>query len=162
MKKILCLLAIVLVLTGCSTAPKEEKENIKNNEKQEQQLTIYFGKVASAMGNEINFDIAKNPYIDEDAQTDVDQGDGQVIAAVEMTAAAPAGESADAMQENENKLELEYTGEVKSLTLPTGVKIIDSKSGEEVPMAEIKEGTVLSITFDEASQSIIEILILEK
>lgn len=162
MKKILCLLTMVLILTGCSTTPKEEKENVKNKEQQEQQITMYFGKVASATGNEISIDVAKNPFIDEDAKAEGDSGDGEVIAAVEMTAAMPASESTGAMQEEENKIELEYTGEEKSLTLPAGVKIIDAKSGEEVPMSEIKEGTVLSVTFDEISQSIIEIQLLEK
>ena len=46
------------------------------------------------------------------------------------------------------KLELEYTGETKELSIPAGLKIYDSV-GQELKMSDLKEGNVLMVIQNE-------------
>ena len=57
------------------------------------------------------------------------------------------------------KLELEYTGETKDLTIPAGLKIYDS-IGKEIKMSDLKEGNVLMVMQSEDG-SIESITIME-
>ncbi|KKI49761.1 hypothetical protein CHK_2782 [Christensenella hongkongensis] len=57
------------------------------------------------------------------------------------------------------KLELEYTGETKELTIPAGLKIYDS-IGKEIKMSDLKEGNVLMVMQGEDG-SIESIIVME-
>lgn len=52
--------------------------------------------------------------------------------------------------ENGEKMELEYTGESKSIIIPAGVEIVNMIGGETT-MDAVKKGSVLMLTVDESS-----------
>lgn len=61
--------------------------------------------------------------------------------------------------DNMPKIDLEYTGETKELTIPAGLQIFDMM-GKEVKMADLKEGNVLMIMQNEDG-SIASIAVME-
>ena len=57
-------------------------------------------------------------------------------------------------------MDLEYTGESESYTIPAGVKIIGINGNEE-QLSAIKKGSVLAITKDDATGAVTTINIFE-
>ena len=60
-------------------------------------------------------------------------------------------------------LELEYTGETKSFTIPTGTTILNYLTGGEGSINDIKEGSVIAIAMDgeEDNQKVFAVDIME-
>lgn len=123
-----------------------------------------YGKITSVIGNEIEVSIANNPFLNsEEGEEELPEGGMVAMETTDSIAAAPAGEgeiSGDILM-NENKLELEYTGETESYTIPTGT-IIFSMNGQGT-INDLKEGSVVSISIvgDEGAEKVYSIDILE-
>lgn len=130
-----------------------------------------FGKVKSLVGNELTLDLAKQPeseavegedgasyagsitapaqsitITEEESAGNAGGGEAGGKDDVKLGYAAADGSGNVTMVDPENmpKLELEYTGETKDLTIPAGSQIFNMM-GKEVKMADLKEGNVLMI-----------------
>ena len=152
-------------------------------------VTPLYGKVKSLVGNNLTLDLAKQPeggdastVIPEGAVPDTGEHEASVGSSKSVTVTGGDEEggsegegegeansiffSEDAngnvVQVNPEdipKLELEYTGETKDLTIPAGLKIYDS-IGKEIKMSDLKEGNVLMVMQSEDG-SIESITIME-
>ena len=139
-----------------------------------QTVTPLYGKVKSLVGNNLTLDLAKQPEGDtsssmqEGAVPDTGEYGASVGSSKSVTVtggdeggdeSASEGEgeansiffaedaNGNVVQVNPEdmpKLELEYTGETKDLTIPAGMKIYDS-IGKEIKMSDLKEGNVLMV-----------------
>lgn len=176
MKKPLLLglvISLALGATACSSQGKEEGkdkssanneqniDNKKNEGKKEstnQEEKFIYGKVKSIVGNEIEFELAKDPNAQiEGKEKEEDKKDEikEEIQAVEMTPAIQGAKPEDAkvsvgkIDKNEPLVELEFTGDIKTITIPTGAKIniLSGRNGEG--LSAIKEGTYLQISVDD-------------
>ena len=137
-------------------------------------VTPLYGKVKSLVGNNLTLDLAKQPeggdastVIPEGAVPDTGEHEASVGSSKSVTVTGGDEEggsegegegeansiffSEDANgnvvqvnPEDMPKLELEYTGETKDLTIPAGLKIYDS-IGKEIKMSELKEGNGLMV-----------------
>lgn len=178
MKKIIILVtmsALMLTLVACSpessasSGQKEEssvssgqndessaesKTGADGDESSAETQEVVFGKVSAITGNEMDISLAKDPYADLNPEGEAAGGAG--MEAVEMVPAAEAGAVTD--EQEAPKMQLEYTGDSKSFTIPAGVKITGSTGGE-VQMDSIAKGSVLMIFTKGGSVS--EIAILE-
>lgn len=179
-------------LVGCNTntpngdeIPKQEvsvegnennltSENIEVTENDFQSMSQVYGKIKSVVGNEIEVSLAKNPFeFEDEAGEENGIGDGELSASVIVTesiAVSPAVESEGGDltfgivgMDGQEPLELEYTGETKSFTIPTGTRILNFLTGGEGTFSDLKEGSVISITTtgDEGSEKIFSLDILE-
>ncbi len=169
---------LLFSLTACSTLPANETPTAPPQDKASASSSgdaapsapendavsePVFGKVKSLVGNEVTLDLAKIPA-NENASED---GKEEVAAAAITNSASVSVTGEDSgdgdgktnigsYDANGNvissndipKIELEYTGETKDLTIPAGLQIFDVM-GKEVKMADLKEGNVLMITQDE-------------
>ena len=149
-------------------------------------VTPLYGKVKSLVGNNLTLDLAKQPeggdastVIPEGAVPDTGEHEASVGNSKSVTVTggdegASEGEgeansiffaedaNGNVVQVNPEdmpKLELEYTGETKDLTIPAGLKIYDSV-GKEIKMSDLKEGNVLMVMQSE-NGSIESITIME-
>lgn len=175
MKKTLLLglvISLALGATACSSQGKEEekdKSSIKNqqnidNKKDEdkkgstkKEEKFIYGKVKSIVGNEIEFELAKDPNAQIEGKDKEDKKDEtkDAIQAVETTPAMQGTKPEDAkvsvgkIDKNEPLVELEFTGDIKTITIPTGAKIniLSGRNGEG--LSAIKEGTYLQISVDD-------------
>lgn len=178
MKKTLLLglvISMALGVTACSTDNKgnsgssesikqegqnnESKDTISKDSEYKDKKFIY-GKVKSIVGNEIEFELAKDPEKDIEGvykeETD-DKGEvkEEIAAAITTpsTEAIKEGEenkvSVGEIEKNEPLIELEFTGDIKTMIIPTGtdINILSAKSGEGLSV--IKEGTYLMISVDD-------------
>lgn len=170
MKKPLLLgLAISLLLgvTACTSVNEEKNQDIKEKSKTEQKTDnetkkeeqFIYGKVKSVVGNELEFELAKNPQQDiegvekEEAEVEKEEKKDE-IPAVTMTPATEKGDeggkvSLGEIEKNKPLVELEFTGDLKTIIVPTGVNIniLSGRSGEG--MSVIKEGTYLKLSVDD-------------
>lgn len=105
--------------------------------------TGYFGKISSVAGNEIELNLAKEPEMPESESAPKEEGD--IVAAVEMTPAVAAGTADDGAA---NRVEVEFTGEMKSFVLPAGMPIKDA-AGNEKQLSDIQKGSIMNIFADE-------------
>lgn len=172
MKKPLLLgLAISLALgvTACSSSTDANKE-VPKNEQQSQESSnddkkessiekqYIFGKVKGIVGNEIEFELAKDPGKDIEAvekDEEVKEEMKNEMPTITMTPAQKSGEgdskvNVGDIEANNPLVDLEFTGEEKTITLPTGVSInvLSGRSGEG--LAVIKEGTYLKLEVDDS------------
>ncbi|MBO3444288.1 hypothetical protein [Clostridium sp. CCUG 7971] len=168
MKKPLLLglvISLVLGVTACSSGSEEKKESTKENPQNEQVLEnksnkeekFIYGKVKSIVGNEIEFELAKNPEKDiqgiekEEIEKEEIKGESQPAASVAPAMNKEDGQKVNVgdIEKNEPLVELEFTGDLKTITIPTGVniKILSARSGEGI--AAIKEGTYLKLSVDD-------------
>lgn len=87
------------------------------------------------------------------------EGGGESDGSVQYFAEDASGNIVQVNPEDMPKLELEYTGEVRELTIPAGLKIYDS-IGKELKMSDLKEGNVLMVTQNEDG-SIASLIVME-
>ncbi len=132
------------------------------------------GKIKSLLGNEISLDLAKlsngeAPESGEGNEAAISNPAQSVTVTDKATENASGGSAASGGggesdifyysvdadgtvevggREDMPKLELEYTGGTKDLTIPAGLKIFDLL-GQEVKMADLKEGNVLMVNVRE-------------
>lgn len=175
MKKPLLLglvISLALGATACSSQGKEEekdKSSIKNqqnidNKKDEdrkgstkKEEKFIYGKVKSIVGNEIEFELAKDPNTQIEGKDKEDKKDEtkEEMQAVETTPAMQGTKPEDAkvsvgkIDKSQPLVELEFTGDIKTITIPTGAKIniLSGRNGEG--LSAIKEGTYLQISVDD-------------
>ncbi|MEG2787267.1 MAG: hypothetical protein RR942_05545 [Romboutsia sp.] len=168
MKKSLLLglvISIALGVTACNSEKEEQKEGIKDKPKNEQKLDkqgqkeeeFIYGKVKSIVGNEIEFELAKDPGKDiksvdkEEVEKDKEKKD-EVPATMTTKAMSKEDDkkvSVGDIEKNEPLVELEFTGNLKTIMIPTGVNIniLSARSGEG--LSSIKEGTYLKLSVDD-------------
>ena len=141
-------------------------------------VEILYGKVKSLVGNSLTLDLAKQPEGDGtstvipegavpdgyeaaigssksvtitdsgDAGGSESEGDGGSEGGIGYFAEDTNGNIVQISPEDMPKLELEYTGETKELSIPAGLKIYDSV-GQELKMSDLKEGNVLMVIQNE-------------
>lgn len=172
MKKILIIAlcsVMAISIVGCTTEGKnkvnktqhnlsEKKDN--KNEKEKVNKTMYFGKVKSIVGNEIQLELAENQENPSDDEKDKNQeandelGKGLSRTDVSGDGDGDGGENGESNPgnttsppeiDNSNKLELKYTGETKSFAIPAGAQVLDMRSGSESKLTSIKSGSVIRI-----------------
>lgn len=172
--------------------PKTDGENMGAEEPQPIEMgETYFGKVKSIVGNEIEIELAKPPFeapegggeggegsggafvehsvtIHKDDEGIAEVRDGDTGAQIDAAGAVFAVDGGDGnvqyfggVGEGE-KMELEYTGETKSFTVPAGADIV-SMIGGEAKLDAIKKGSVVMVTApkDEANGTVSSIMIME-
>ena len=169
MKKILLsglVISLALGVTACNST-NENNDNImetKNEsnveEKIDKEKQLIYGKVKSIVGNEIEFELAKNAEKDLEKITkgeleeleELENEKGEIPAAT-MTPSMEATDenkvSVGDIEKNEPLVELEFIGESKDIIIPTGVQIniLSARSGEGLSV--IKEGTYLRLVVDD-------------
>lgn len=169
MKKPLLLglvISLALGITACSSGNEEKKDGTKENHQNEQVLEnksnkeeqAIYGKVKSIVGNEIEFELAKSP--DKDIagieKEEKEPTEEEIKGSVPATMSTPANSiedgkkvSVEDIEKNEPLVDLEFTGELKTIIIPTGVdiNILSARSGEG--LSAIKEGTYLKLSVDD-------------
>lgn len=173
------ILAISLTACGGTTDNQKQpdtakKENISNEKEKKssdkeadsQKEVEYFGKIKGLVGNEIEVDLAKNKAFDQ-AQQEAeekggDAGDGQMAATITSEASEGVAPVGSGTEGKADKMELDYTGEIKSFIIPAGAQIL-GLGGVEASMSDVKEGSVVFITTEGTPEApvIVSIQILE-
>lgn len=163
MKKVLVVIMSILMVFSITACGKKKKapsnNNIgSNNEINIEDYDVFYGKISSIAGNEFDVSLAKDPFEgigDDTEKPDNGEESTPVVSSTPaMEGVAPEGEKGGA----ENRIELEYTGETKSLTIPTGVEIYKS-NGEEVQLSSVKKGEVISIMVNKKSGVVSQVTI---
>ncbi len=157
-----------------SAAPSQEAAapsdggQTPSDEKTSQAVQL-LGKVKSMVGNEISLDLAKLAG-DETPEGGEGEEGATMAPAQSITVTTDEGESAGGESGGEEapkvgyyaadgsgnvtaigggddmpKLELEYTGETKDISVPAGIQIFDL-FGKEMKIADLKEGNVLMVS----------------
>ncbi|MEG1049129.1 MAG: hypothetical protein RSE24_01160 [Oscillospiraceae bacterium] len=144
MKKLLTIAlagAVALSLCACQGTPKTEETPASDTPAVSS--TAYFGKVSLVAGNELELNLAKEPEIPEAESTPPPEPseDGSVPATLMQPAISGGGGAAQ-------RVEVEYTGEIKSFVIPGGMKIKDAM-GEEKQLSDIKKGSIMNIFVDD-------------
>ena len=149
---------MTLSLVACSTEPDKQPESSGASSQSEMstKTTMTYGKVSSVTGNEIEFSLAKDPFGGDEVESSSGT-EGGGMAAATLTEAVEGGDGA---AQEAPKMDLEYTGESESYTIPAGVKIIGINGNEE-QLSAIKKGSVLAITKDDATGAVTTINIFE-
>lgn len=166
MKKFLSITLSILMtffITGCGSKQKEaptnndpENSNITNMEDYE----LYYGKISSVAGNEIEVSIAKDPYENlegQDSQNNDDMTDGSMAMTMSGEAILDDGSNQDGAEE---RIEMEYTGETKSFTIPAGAKITEGL-GQEGKISSLKKGSVIMILANKESGVVADVTIMD-
>ncbi|RDY28515.1 hypothetical protein CHL78_004835 [Romboutsia weinsteinii] len=176
-KPVLLGLAISLALgvTACSSQDKgqgsnessvssqqngqndDSKNDANKKESTNKEEKFIYGKVKSVVGNEIEFELAKDPGTQiEGEEKEENKGETKEetpAATLTPSMEAKPGEdqkvSVGEIEKNKPLVELEFTGDTKTITIPTGVNIsiLSGRSGEG--LTAIKEGTYLQISVDD-------------
>ncbi|MBC5629675.1 hypothetical protein H8S20_12320 [Clostridium sp. NSJ-6] len=177
MKKVLAMVicaVMTVTIIGCSSKndnpPKaEQNNNVESNDasnggsNENSERIMYFGKVKSIVGNEIELELAENQDGNNEEDDKQAQISGQLGAGLSATDTAPndalfdpnegdgnsggngGGGNAELPESNTPKLELKYTGETKTFTISAGATILDSRTVSESKLSAIKKGTVIRI-----------------
>lgn len=159
-------LSLSLALVGCTGGSSESKPDTtpptsgtSSSEAGEtiEMPTTYFGKVNSVAGNEIELNLAKEPEMPDVSQQEAPKpnadGSFDAVTTVPSTEAGAGGNGAA------QRVEVEYTGEMKSFVIPGGMKIKDSM-GNEKQLSEIKKGSVMNFYVD-AEGNLMEVFLYE-
>ena len=146
-------------MTACGKVKSEDSSNKdtngKNNEMNNEE--VFFGKISAIMGNEFEVSIANDPFegVEETVgETDDEEGAQASMSTPASDGVAPEGEDYGA----EDRIELEYTGETKTFTIPAGVEICKS-NGEEVKLPSVKKGEVISIKINKKTGAVSRVII---
>ncbi|MEG1427666.1 MAG: hypothetical protein RSC76_08260 [Oscillospiraceae bacterium] len=156
MKKIIIGLLCGVMALSMAACGSETNSSVTAPEEKPVVTRQQYGKVASIIGNELEFTLAKNPFPEEESSIAPEGGGDGTMAAAVTTEAIKQGDEAQAAP----KLALEYTGESKSYVIPAGVKINGLKGGEE-QLTAIGKGSVLAITMNQETGELLAIQILE-
>lgn len=157
MKRVLSLgliLSMAIGVTACTKASGTGGDGDEASTVQEQQYI--YGKVKSIVGNEIEFELAKDPEIDimDDMEEDTSkENKGDKKEAATMTGAAIATDEnkkvdVGNIDKNEPLVELEFTDEEKTIIIPAGIDINVLSQSTDKGLSAIKEGTYLRIGVD--------------
>lgn len=97
-----------------------------------------YGKITEITGNEIKVAVVKKPAEDESGMDDLK---GEVMTPNENDTPVIGGEGIEDPMDN-----LEFTGETKTFTIPSGVKI--TNMGQEINLSSLKKGDIISVVTD--------------
>lgn len=163
------LMGMVVVMSFAACGSKKVDKNNTDKKTQQESAdkeTEYFGKVKGMVGNEIEVEIAKNKEFDaaqqEAKEKNKDESEAPTVASSTTEASEGVKPASEPETGKTKKMELDYTGESKSFTLPAGLQIM-GLGGVKADMKDIKEGSVLFITTSGSPEApvIISIQILE-
>ena len=176
MKKIITLLlcgAMALSMSACTQtggetsgqsstdSSKSESSVADKNTAETDNLQPVYGKISGITGNEIELSVAKLPEgygaVDDGDKTESQGDEGGGVAAAMITEAV---EGTQGEGYTPPKLELELTGENKTITVPAGVKITGT-SGKEEKLSALKKGSVIMLLMDTQTNAVSEISICE-
>lgn len=180
-KILIGVLSTSLLLTACtsstpavstnppSQASSEIKQNTtENNVRQNkegrrvQNSPDLFGKVKSIIGNEIVLELAEIPQREE-GQGRPAQGEGNSGG---ETPANPGGQMGSQRGRPAGNRQLKLTGETATVLIPVGIPVTTFSKGEtkEMDIADIYEGSILQIWFDEndkENQTITRVMVMQ-
>lgn len=161
---VLMTLALCMSMVACSS--EGGKTNVSSGDKKNQgEVEQTWGKIDSIAGNSMKVSLAKEPSEEERLSGGagvmiVDENDPNVGETnVTVTTDESGKEIVEGVQEP--KIELEYTGEKKEITIPAGATIFNLQTGTETKMDELKKGTVIQIISEKSTGTITEVYILE-
>lgn len=144
------------------------QEENKGNEGSEERT--YLGKVKKIVGNEIELELAKDQdvsgngsklpegvqfqesiggdsgSIPEGSQS-LTEGSGEAISQDSISIDPSEGGQVFQLRDpgDNEKLELEYTGETIKITIPTGANIFDMRSGSDSKLSAIKTNSIIKV-----------------
>lgn len=150
-----------------SKGNNSQEEN-KGNEGSEERT--YLGKVKKIVGNEIEIELAKDQdvsgngsklpdgvrfqesiggdsgSIPEGSQS-LTEGSGEAISQDSISIDPSEGGEVFQLRDpgDNEKLELEYTGETIKITIPTGANIFDMRSGSDSKLSAIKTNSIIKV-----------------
>ncbi len=169
-KLLILILAITMVVTGCSNAKENvtstdeqnashnnmegngEIPNQNGNQKRNNRPDM-MGKVKSIIGNEIILQLAEMPEIQERSESE--QNNEKRALGVNNNGSGFGGPPGG-MRSGGNR-EMNFTGETKTLLIPVGVPITSFGAGgeKELEIEDIYEGSILQIWFDKDDNEMI-------
>ncbi|WZL72348.1 hypothetical protein QBE52_14805 [Clostridiaceae bacterium 35-E11] len=165
-KILIGILSTSLLLTGCadstpkistnppSQASSESEQNTAENtagqdkeNRRIQNRPDLFGKVKSIIGNEVVLELAEMPQSEEGKGRQV-QGEGTSGG---ESSANQGGQMGVQGGRSAGNRQLKLTGETATVLIPVGVSVTIFSKGEakEIDIADIYEGSMLQIWFDE-------------
>lgn len=157
------------VTEGNKTNGNETNSN-ETNSNETENYTVVYGKVKKVIGNEIDLSLTKDPYANMEEGDEEDSDAAQEFPAtmadsIKLAPGVDPGslEGLEGLIKAPEGMDLEYTGEEESYTLPTGVSVMNYKTYSEGSVNDIKEGSVVCLTISGTgdTQKIIGIDILE-
>lgn len=149
---------------------KENNSQEESNKNEDSDERTYLGKVKKIVGNEIEIELAKDQEVSGNGSKlpegvqfqESIGGDSGSIPEGSQSLTGGSGEvisqdsiSIDSSEEGEvfqlgdpgdnEKLELEYTGETIKITIPTGANIFDMRSGSDSKLSAIKTNSIIKV-----------------
>ena len=146
---------------------KSQEEN-KGNEGSEERT--YLGKVKKIVGNEIEIELAKNQDVSGNGSrlpegVQFQESIGGDLGSIPEGSQSLTEDSGEAISQDSisidpseggqvfqlgdpgdnEKLELEYTGETIKITIPTGANIFDMRSGSDSKLSAIKTNSIIKV-----------------
>ena len=140
--------ALALSLAACGGAPQSGAASSSSGSTSQPadapaQETILFGQVQEIVGNEVTLLLAKEP--EAEAPPESEDGGRVTMDAVEMVPATEAGAATEGGVPPAQQIE--YTGETVTVTLPAGLKILDS-TGQETTLSALAKGSLITLGVD--------------
>lgn len=168
MKKILVLalsaIMITTALVGCSSK-KDKGENALVSKSEIEGTTQYFGRVKNVTGNEIEVELAGYDEFleaEEEYINELNKEEGGKAQMTDTTAPISSDDAAAIDNNSVGGVELEFTGETKSFTIPAGSKVVSLITQKEAPVTDVKKGSILIINAkdnaDSSTASVVSIL----
>lgn len=157
MKKILAItLSILMVfsMTACGKnkgdAPSNDNSSGNSNEINSQDYEAYYGKISSVAGNEIEVSLAKDQFDNggEDAPSPDEPGGEE--AGMMTSSSAAAAVNGEEQGGAEERVEMEFTGETKSFTIPAGAEIFQG-AGQGGQLSSLKKGSIVIVYVNKES-----------
>lgn len=135
--------ALALSLSACGAGNEKSQGDASGAQEAGDQFALaddensIYGKIVNITGNEIEIAVAEKPVDDDSGR---DELSGEVITPNGNNMPVVGAEIADTTDD------LKFTGEVKTLTIPAGVKI--TAQGEETSLSSLKKGDIVSVSVD--------------
>ncbi|MCT4620970.1 MAG: hypothetical protein N4A62_16480 [Marinisporobacter sp.] len=149
-KVVVLLVGVSLLFTGCgsskieetSSSSTQEVEKSQVEEKRKKNRADLFGRVKSIIGNEVVLELAEMPQ--RKAEENAEKPSGE----------KPENPGAGGGSGQGRKREIKLTGETETILIPVGIQVLSfSRDGEkEIDIADIYEGSMMQIWYDEKDQ----------